>query len=197
MAVRWQIDRYDVVGSTMDLAADLALAGAPAGIVVVAEEQLAGRGRLGRIWLAPHGTCLLFTVLLRPPLGVAQRPDLSRVIAERVRDAVEEVTGLRAEIKEPNDLLVNGRKLCGILCQTSIRGGELEYLLVGIGLNVNLPANLLPLPTATSLLVETGATHERETLLAAILRHLEAVPGLTDGIPVDGPATATHERQPT
>lgn len=164
----------------MDVAAALAAEGAPAGTVVVAEEQTAGRGRMGRVWLAPRGTSLLFTALFRPPLAVAQSPTLLRDIGERVAEAVAEVAGVTPSIKEPNDLLIDGRKLAGILVQTSIRGDHLDYLLVGIGVNVNVPAELLPLPTATSLLVATGREHDRDVLLAAILRHLEQVPGLVD-----------------
>lgn len=171
-SVRWLVERHERVGSTMDVAAELASRGAPAGTVILAEEQTAGRGRAGRVWLAPPGTCLLFTVLLRPDLRVAQNPSLSRVIAERVAAAVQEVTGVASVVKEPNDLMVGGKKLAGILCQTSIRGDRLEYLLIGIGLNVNLEPDRLPFPTATSLLAETGVAWDRDRLLDAILRHL-------------------------
>ena len=181
--MEWVIHRYGVVGSTMDVAEELALAGAPAGTVVVADEQTAGRGKPGRVWLAPAGSCLLFTVLLRPPLEVARRPTLSREVAERVRAAVAELTGLTMHVKDPNDVMVNGRKLAGILCQTSIQGEMLEHLLIGIGLNVNIPASQLPLETATSLLVETGTPHDREQLLHAILAQLTRIPGLTPEIP--------------
>jgi len=176
--VEWRIERRTTVTSTMDVAADLAGRGAPVGTVVVAEEQTAGRGRMGRVWLAPPGTCLLFTALFRPPLAVAQSPTLLRDIGERVAAAVAEATGVQPTIKEPNDLLIDGKKVAGILVQTSIRGDHLDYLLIGIGLNVNLPEDLLPVPTATSLLIATGREHDREALLRAILRHLERVPGL-------------------
>src|SRR5690606_31325393 len=91
--------------------------------------------------------------------------------------------GVRPAIKDPNDLLLDGRKLAGILCQTSIRGELLEYLLVGIGLNVNIPVEDLPLESATSLLVATGRTHDRDALLLAILARLATVPGLLDARP--------------
>ncbi|MFO7272800.1 MAG: biotin--[acetyl-CoA-carboxylase] ligase [Sphaerobacter thermophilus] len=176
--MKWRIERRNSVTSTMDVAADLAGRGAPDGTVVVADEQTAGRGRMGRVWLAPAGTCLLFTALFRPPLAVAQSPTLLRDIGERVAAAVAETTGVQPTIKEPNDLLIDGRKVAGILVQTSIRGDHLDYLLVGIGLNVNLPEDLLPVPTATSLLIATGREHDRDALLHAILRRLEEVPGL-------------------
>lgn len=178
----WRIERHDSITSTMDRAAELALGGEPAGTVIVAEEQTAGRGRHGRSWQAPHGTCLLFTVLLRPQLALAQNPHLSVQIAERVRDAIQGLVGIQSDIKEPNDLLVGGRKLAGILCQSSIRGERLDYLLVGIGINVNVPADQLPLPTATSLLIETGQAVDRHALLHAVLERLPGVAGLTDGV---------------
>jgi BirA family biotin operon repressor/biotin-[acetyl-CoA-carboxylase] ligase len=179
----WQVSKHGEVTSTMDLAAELARCGAPAGTIVTAEHQTNGRGQHGRVWLAPYGTCLLATVLLRPALGVAVRPDLSRAIAEKVAEAVESAAGLHTNIKDPNDLLVGGRKLCGILCQSSIRGDQLEHLLVGIGLNVNVAAEDLPLESATSLYVETGVEHARDLLLFTILDHLREIPGLCDGVP--------------
>ncbi|HET7035240.1 MAG TPA: biotin--[acetyl-CoA-carboxylase] ligase [Thermomicrobiaceae bacterium] len=180
--MRWQIEKHDTVGSTMDLAAGRAAAGAPAGLVVWAEQQSAGRGRLGRVWHSEPGTSLLVTLLLRPALAVVQDPELSRAIAAGVARAIRRVTGFEPEIKAPNDLMAGeaGRKLAGILCQTSLRGDEVDYLLVGIGLNVNLPAERLPLPTATSLLAETGREHNRDELLAAILAEVDAMPGLAD-----------------
>ncbi|MDW7982537.1 MAG: biotin--[acetyl-CoA-carboxylase] ligase [Thermomicrobium sp.] len=172
MGVSWHIVRYQCVTSTMDIAADLASQGAPAGTVVVAEEQTEGRGREGRRWFAPPGTSLLFTVVCRPSFDVVQDERLSVRVAERVADAIARLCGLRPTIKEPNDLLVHGRKLVGVLLQSRVRGETLEYLLIGIGINVNIPRTDLPLPTATSLLVELGHPVDRERLLAAVLEEL-------------------------
>lgn len=176
----WRIRRMDEVASTMDEAAELARDGAPIGTVVAANFQTAGRGRNGNEWLAPAGTSLLATVIFRPELEIVQDRELSKKIGERVRDAIDEVTGLVATVKEPNDLLVGGRKLCGILCQTSVRGDELDYLLVGFGINVNIPAGELPLERATSLLVETGENVDLHRLLVCVLGHLAEIPGLAD-----------------
>lgn len=176
--MEWRIERHGVVTSTMDVAAARAVAGAPAGTVILAEEQTNGRGRLGRRWTAPPGACLLLTVIFRPPLATIQAPDLSRRVAEQVAVAVAEETGLNPWVKDPNDVMLAERKLAGVLLQTSVRGRELEYLLVGIGLNVNLAAPDLPLPTATSLLVASGRRHDRGTLLEAILRHIAEMPDL-------------------
>ncbi|CCF84596.1 biotin--[acetyl-CoA-carboxylase] ligase [Nitrolancea hollandica] len=177
--MEWRIERYETVGSTMEIAAGHAVRGAPAGLVVIAEEQTTGRGRLGRVWLAPPGTSLLLTALFRPSLEAARSSELSRLIAQRAGDAIAEVTGVRARIKDPNDLLIDGKKIAGILCQTSIRGDQLDYLLVGIGLNVNIPPDQLPFPTATSLLAVTGIAHDRELLLSAFLARLADLPELT------------------
>lgn len=171
--MEWRVERHGTIGSTMEVAAKHAAHGAPAGLVVIAEEQTTGRGRLGRVWLAPPGTSLLFTALFRPALEAARSGELSRLVARQVGDAIVEVTGVCPSIKDPNDLLIEGKKIAGILCQTSIRGDQLEYLLIGIGLNVNIPPDQLPFPTATSLLTVTGILQDRERLLATILARLE------------------------
>ena len=175
----WRIERHETVGSTMEIAAVHAACGAPAGLVVVAEEQTMGRGRLGRVWLAPPGTSLLVTALFRPALAAMNSGKLSRQIAREVGAAVTEVTGVQPSVKAPNDLLIEGKKIAGILCQSSIRGDRFDHLLVGIGLNVNIPPDQLPFPTATSLLSVTGVPHDREQLLAAILARLARFPELS------------------
>jgi len=174
----WRIEWHERVTSTMDLAAERAAAGEPAGLVVVAEEQTHGRGRHGRRWDAPGGTSLLFTVLVRPPLPLVQDERLSARVAERVAGAMARLTGLEVTIKEPNDLLVDGRKLAGILLQSRIEGQRLDYLLIGIGINVNIPTEQLPLPTATSILAETGRPLDRRELLLTVLEELAQLPGL-------------------
>lgn len=167
----------------MDEAAAIARQGGVTGTVVLAEHQTSGRGQRGHVWLEPRGTCLLMTVLLRPPFTIATDPVLPRLVAERVTRALTHATGLRPTVKEPNDVLVDGRKLCGILCQASIRGDVADYVLIGIGLNVNVALHDLPLETATSVLVETGRHHDRQALMLAILDELETIPALCDGVP--------------
>lgn len=135
------------------------------------EEQTAGRGRLGRTWLAAPGTSLLFSVNLRPPIATARLPELSIVAGLATSEAIREVTGLLPEIKLPNDLLVDGRKLAGILAEA-----REERVVIGIGVNANvapadLPRNVGREPT--SLLAELEAPVDRAVLLAAILRALE------------------------
>ena len=146
-------------------------ADAPEGAVVVADEQTEGRGRLGRSWQAPAGTSVLCSVLLRPHVEAAGFPELTLVGAEACAEAIAAVTALRAALKEPNDVLLNGRKVAGIL-------GEANEgrVVLGIGINVNMAEHDLPTGTrlpATSLLLETGMPVDRVELLVALLAALE------------------------
>jgi BirA family biotin operon repressor/biotin-[acetyl-CoA-carboxylase] ligase len=138
---------------------------------VVAEQQTAGRGRLGRPWLAAPGTSLLFSVNLRPSIPTPRLPELSIVAGLSSAEAVRRVTGLMPDIKLPNDLLVDGRKLAGILAEARD-----DRVVLGIGINVNVPKEDLPAAVdrePTSLLVELGAPVDRAVLLAAVLLELE------------------------
>ena len=141
---------------------------APEGTVVVAGEQTAGRGRLGRRWLAPPGTSLLCSVQLLPRIDPQRLPELTGVAAHATAEAIEAVTGLAPEIKEPNDLLIGGRKVAGVLAEA-----REERVVLGIGINVNLPTSELPTDVATSLLVETGRELDRAELLTELLDRLE------------------------
>jgi BirA family biotin operon repressor/biotin-[acetyl-CoA-carboxylase] ligase len=143
----------------------------PEGAVVVAEEQTAGRGRLGRRWLAPAGTSLLCSVQLRPEIPGERLPELTGVAARACAEAIEAVTGLAAELKFPNDVLLGGRKTAGVLAEA--REGR---IVLGIGVNVNVPAAQLPEGVdrpATSLLAETGHELDRAELLVELLKRLE------------------------
>ena len=144
---------------------------APEGAVVVAEEQTAGRGRLGRRWLAPAGTSLLCSVQLRPRIEPRRLPELTAVAAGACAQAIEAVTGLAPEVKDPNDLLVGGRKVAGVLAEA-----REERVVLGLGINVNVAKVDLPtevdLP-ATSLLVEIGRETDRAELLVELLERLE------------------------
>jgi BirA family biotin operon repressor/biotin-[acetyl-CoA-carboxylase] ligase len=149
----------------------LLLEDAPEGAVAVAEEQTEGRGRLGRRWFAAPGTSLLCSIVLRPAVATERLTELSLVAGAAVAEAIEAVTGLRPALKFPNDVLIGGRKFCGILAEA--REGR---VVLGIGVNVNATAEQLPaeveLP-ATSLLVETGEEVDRAELLVTILERLE------------------------
>jgi BirA family transcriptional regulator, biotin operon repressor / biotin---[acetyl-CoA-carboxylase] ligase len=144
---------------------------APEGAVVSAEEQTAGRGRLGRPWFAAPGTSLLFSINLRPAVETPRLPELSVVAGLACEEAIREVTGLVPAIKPPNDLLVGGRKLAGILAEARD-----ERVVLGIGINVNVTPEDLPRDVdrePTSLLAELGSPVARAPLLAAILLALE------------------------
>lgn len=168
-------------GSTNDVAKDLASQGAPEGIIVVAEEQTAGRGRMDRRWIAPPGSSLLCSILFRPDLSPDRATRLTMLSSMAAADAVERVTGLRVLIKWPNDLIVASgdaqaslgrwRKLGGILTETGMVGAGLDFAVVGIGINVNVPRDELPdlAPNATSLLVESGREVDRSVLLAELM----------------------------
>lgn len=143
----------------------------PEGAVVAADEQTEGRGRLGREWLAPAGTSLLVSVLLRPDVEPARLPELSVVAGRACAEAIADVAGLETEVKFPNDVLVGGRKVAGILAEASE-----GRVVLGIGVNVSQAAGELPAEPrtpATSLLLETGREVDRAELLVALLERLE------------------------
>jgi BirA family biotin operon repressor/biotin-[acetyl-CoA-carboxylase] ligase len=144
---------------------------APEGAVAVAGEQTEGRGRLGRRWDVPAGTSLLLSLQLRPRVEPARWPELTVLSSRAVAAAIETVTGLETELKHPNDVLVGGRKVAGVLAEATE-----GRVVLGIGINVNVPAKALPrevrLP-ATSLLAERGEPVDRVDLAVELLARLE------------------------
>lgn len=145
---------------------------APEGAVAAAEEQTEGRGRLGRRWHARTGSSVLVSVNLRPTVETARLPELSLIAGLAAADAVAAVTGIQPEVRFPNDLLIGGRKVAGILAEARD-----ERVVVGIGINVNLAEGDLPTDVdtpATSLLLESGRRVDRARLLAELLVRLEA-----------------------
>ena len=144
---------------------------APEGALVAADEQTAGRGRLGRRWLAPARTSLLCSLQLRPALSSERLPELTGVASRACADAIAALTGLEPELKFPNDVLVGNRKVAGILAEA-----REQRVVLGIGVNVNITAGDLPQEVdraATSVLVETGQELERAELLVELLERLE------------------------
>lgn len=165
---------FQQIGSTNDQARQLAEAGAPEGLLVVAEEQTAGRGRAQRRWLTPPGTALAVSVVLRPALPARLAPRVSMLAGLAVCAAVEHA-GLRPELKWPNDVLVNGRKTAGLLAEAAFRGDELDYVIVGVGLNIRWAPDPAQVDfPATCLEAEAGRPLDRLTLLRALLAGLEA-----------------------
>ena len=159
-----------VTGSTNDDALLAARSGAPHGSLFVTDEQTAGRGRRGNAWLAAPGESLLFSVLLRPRLELPQVSALTLAFGLALRDAVAPMIRLPAQIKWPNDLYVNGKKLAGILVESQLQGDRLQAVVVGVGLNVvsrDFPEEIAARATSLALL---GAERlERESLLPRIL----------------------------
>ncbi len=152
----------------------LAAAGAPEGTVVTARHQRAGRGRRGHDWWDAPGQSLLVSVLLRPAGSPAAAPQLALVGGLAVADALAEAARVSARIRWPNDLLMDGRKVCGILAEASSDGaGRLHHVILGIGVNLNQTAFPEPLTErATSLRLVTGRPHAAESVLAAVLAQL-------------------------
>jgi len=163
---------YPSLPSTNDLAKRRAREGAKEGTVIVAEEQTAGRGRIGRSWLSPRGSIAL-SIILYPPLDYL--PLLIMVASLAVAGGIERVTGLKAQIKWPNDVLLNGKKVCGILVESDIKGERVEYAVIGIGLNINLELSDFPevAPLATSLSHELGRSVSRLAVVRSLLTEAE------------------------
>jgi BirA family biotin operon repressor/biotin-[acetyl-CoA-carboxylase] ligase len=181
LATSWLGRAYEwhaVCASTSDLAAARARAGAPAGLVVAADAQTAGRGRLGRSWHSPPGESLYVSLLLRPARPAAEIPPLTLLAGAAVADALAPL-GVTPRLKWPNDLQLVGkdgvrRKLCGILTEMATAGARVEHVVVGIGLNVNglsFPPELAG--RATSLRAALGHAVDRTAVLAAVLAAFE------------------------
>ncbi|HTD48219.1 MAG TPA: biotin--[acetyl-CoA-carboxylase] ligase [bacterium] len=165
--IRW----HESLPSTNDVALRLADVGVPEGTVIVAEEQTAGRGRRGRAWASPRGGIWL-SVILRPGIPVERVPLIALSAAAATAQAIREATGLPARVKWPNDVLVDGKKIVGILAEAGAGG---EWVVVGIGINANIPLEALPQATgspATSLQA-LGHPVDQEALITLVLRELE------------------------
>ena len=170
------IQVFEQTASTNDVVEKLARDGVREGAVVFAESQTKGRGRLGRRWISPARKGLWFSVLLRPQLRPPEATQLTIVSATALRRAIQAVTGLKPDIKWPNDILIGGKKVAGILTELSAEVDRIRHILLGIGVDVNLDAAELPAElrqTATSLKQEGGQMVCRAELAVAILRALD------------------------
>ncbi len=160
--------------STNRVALELGHAGEPHGTIVLAEEQTAGRGRAGRSWHSEKSSGIYLTVLLRPTIPPADAPLVTLLAGLAAREAIAEQTGLDCDVRWPNDLLLGGKKVSGILTEMHAEPDQVKFVIVGIGINVNhakFPEELEPI--ATSLRLATGKQHSRLELLVKLLRALE------------------------
>ena len=175
--IGWKVHYFETLPSTQDRAADLARKGAAQGTVVIAEEQTAGRGRLGRQWHSPPAANLYATIILRPAIPISEIPRLSLVAGVAVADAMDATAGGIAGLKWPNDVWLRRKKVGGILAQALIESAETNpIVLLGIGINVNLRSEQIPeelRDRATSLLAETGAECDRRALAAKLFARLD------------------------
>ena len=174
-----RLQAFESLDSTNNYLKKLAAEGAAEGTVVIADEQTAGRGRMGRSFASVAGCGIYMSMLLRP---ADCTPDcaqsLTAVCAVAVCRAIEKVCGRAPGIKWINDLYLRGKKICGILCESSVKNGKVDYAVLGIGLNVTTRIEDFPeelRETAGSLLTQTGFTFERGKLIAAIIAELSSL----------------------
>ena len=163
---------YPRLTSTMDVARQEARQGAAEGTVVIAGEQTAGKGRVKRVWLSPKGS-LALSIILYP--AITYLPYLIMLASLAVVRSIEAVTGLKAQVKWPNDVLINGKKVCGILIESEVRRNTVAYAIIGIGINVNFQLSDFPkiLPIATSLADELRKEVSRVDMLRHLLVEIE------------------------
>jgi len=162
-----------VIDSTNNFAKEMA-SKVPDGTVIIAEEQIAGRGRLGRSWISQKGCGIWMSIILKPNIQPQEALNLTQVAAISVVKAIEEVFHVESKIKWPNDIILNNKKVCGILTEMSSEIDKINYVIIGIGVNVNcdnFPEELKG--KATSLYLETNSKVDRKKLTASILNNLE------------------------
>ncbi|MBI5034051.1 MAG: biotin--[acetyl-CoA-carboxylase] ligase [Chloroflexi bacterium] len=158
---------YERIGSTNDVAKQLADAGEAEGTLVIADEQTAGRGRLKRTWIAPPRSSILMSLVLRPELAPAQATRVTMAVALGACDAIRAETNLNAQIKWPNDILIDGKKCAGILSESGIIGDKLEYVVPGLGVNVNFAISDIVTPALAG-----GARVSSERTKREISQHM-------------------------
>jgi len=167
-----KIYSYKETASTNDTACNLAMQGEKEGAVVIAEEQKAGRGRLGRKWISPKFKGAYFSVILRPDILPKEVASITLFSALSVARTIREMTNLPAFIKWPNDILINNHKVCGILTEMNAETDKINFVIIGIGININTDRELLP-KGATSIMAESGMEVSRLEMVRLIFRNLD------------------------
>jgi len=170
------LKEYTTVTSTQEIARDLILQGAAEGTVVLASEQTAGRGRLGRKWIAPAGTSILTSLILKPPFPLSDFYKLSFLAAWATAEAIAFMADVPVQVKWPNDILIEGRKVAGILIESAADSSGDPWAIMGIGVNVNIPRDAFPeelKPCTTSVAEAQGFEMPLKPLLKAILEHFD------------------------
>ena len=166
--------QYDEIDSTNIQAVRLAKEGAVHGTLVTAGTQTAGKGRRGRTWESPEEENIYMSLLLRPKMKISSAPRLTLLMAYSAAKAIEEMEGIQPDIKWPNDLVINRRKICGILTEMQVENNEITYVVIGVGINANMeefPEEIEN--TATSLKCELGREIEKDSLIECIMEHFE------------------------
>ncbi len=167
---------FDAVDSTNELAKQYLDKDAPEGLVLIAESQTHGRGRRGRSWVSSPGVGLYLSVILKPEIQPRRLPQLTLLAGLATTLAINEFSPEKARLKWPNDILLNGKKCCGILCETHPTRDEKTGVIVGIGINANHSHSDFPddlKSSATSLRIETGKSIDRLALVCAVISHLD------------------------
>jgi BirA family biotin operon repressor/biotin-[acetyl-CoA-carboxylase] ligase len=170
------IIHYRETDSTNTRARDFAEKKYPEGTLVIAESQTAGRGRMGRSWHSPAGMGICMSIILRPQLSPGDAPLITLMTAVAVAETLISLLQLHVRIKWPNDILVSDKKIAGILTEMSAAKNAIEYVIMGLGMNVNTPFEILPddiSTIATSVLIETGKTFERAEIVRTFLKLFE------------------------
>ncbi|MFN3534296.1 MAG: biotin--[acetyl-CoA-carboxylase] ligase [Desulfatiglandales bacterium] len=174
----WNFIFRDTVDSTNDVAKELAEGGEQEITVVWAEAQTKGRGRMGRAWLSEPHENILLSLLLRPKIPKERIYSITAALSLSVVMAVESMYGLKSRVKWPNDVILNGKKLAGVLTEVSLKGNSLEYVIAGVGINANwAPVEELIYP-ATCIALETGKRVQREQVAVKVLKQFELLYGL-------------------
>jgi len=162
---------YPEIGSTNDEAYRLGVEGAPEGTVVIADMQTKGKGRMQRVWHSPAGLNIYTSVILRPHIAPSAAPQISLVAGVAVAELLEQFCPGQVELKWPNDVLINSKKICGILAQMKTAADQVDFIVVGIGINVDIRQNQFPTDIcdiATSLSIETRREILREDLIISL-----------------------------